>query len=138
MDTASAAGWQLTTTRANVARQIKDQRRSYARAVLRTLARTQQHRLTAQVQRLLRDTLTPLGCACRPLPCTSSPRTSPLDAPSTWAWDARPQPVPPIPAGHGCLQRRGRHPSGRPIVRRGQSYPRLRRRAQDPASCRPG
>jgi len=61
MSTASAAGWQPTTTRANVARRIKDQRRGYARAVLRTLARTQQHRPTAQVQRLLRDTLTPLG-----------------------------------------------------------------------------
>ncbi len=61
MSTASAAGWQPTTTRANVARQIKAQRRGYARAVLRTLAHTQQHRPTAQVQRLLRDTLTPLG-----------------------------------------------------------------------------
>ncbi len=61
MSTASAAGWQPTTTRGNVARQIKAQRRGYARAVLRTLAHTQQHRPTAQVQRLLRDTLTPLG-----------------------------------------------------------------------------
>ncbi len=61
MGTASTAGWQPSTTRAGVARQIKAQRRSYARAVLRTLARTQQDRPTAQVQRLLRDTLTPLG-----------------------------------------------------------------------------
>jgi len=61
MSTASAAGWQPTTTRGNVARQIKAQRRGYARAVLRTLAHTQQHRPTAQTQRLLRDTLTPLG-----------------------------------------------------------------------------
>ena len=60
MSTASAAGWQPTTTRGNVARQIKAQRRGYARAVLRTLAHTQQHRPAAQVQRLLRDTLTPL------------------------------------------------------------------------------
>ncbi len=60
MSTASA-GWQRTTTGANVARQIKAQRRGYARAVLRTLAHTQQHRPAAQVQRLLRDTLTPLG-----------------------------------------------------------------------------
>jgi len=61
MGTASAAGRQRTTTRASVTRQIKDQRRGYARAVLRTLARTQQDRPAAQVQRLLRDTLTPLG-----------------------------------------------------------------------------
>jgi len=61
MGTASAAGWQRTTTRASVARRIEAQRRGYARAVLRTLAHTQQDRPTAQVQRLLRDTLTPLG-----------------------------------------------------------------------------
>jgi len=61
MGTTSAAGWQRTTTRASVARQIKDQRRSYARAVLRTLAHTQQDRPAAQMQHLLRDTLTPLG-----------------------------------------------------------------------------
>ncbi len=68
MSTASVAGWQPTTTRGNVARQIKAQRRGYARAVLRTLAHTQQHRPGAQVQRLLRDTLTPLGCGYQPLP----------------------------------------------------------------------
>ncbi len=44
-----------------MARQIKDQRHGYARAVLRTLARTQQDRPAAQVQRLLHDALTPLG-----------------------------------------------------------------------------
>ncbi len=75
MGTASAAGRQRTTTRASVARQIKDQRRGYARAVLRTLARTQQDRPAAQVQRLLRDPSPRWECVCRPLPCTSSPRT---------------------------------------------------------------
>jgi len=42
-------------------RSPSDQRRSYARAVLRALARTQQDRPAAQVQRVLRETLTPLG-----------------------------------------------------------------------------
>ncbi len=65
MGTASAAGRQRTTTRASVARQIKDQRRGYARAVLRTLARTQQeppHRFNACC-------VTPSPrweCVCRP------------------------------------------------------------------------
>ncbi len=61
MNTASASSWQHARTHASVARQIKDQRRSYARAVLRALARTQQDRPAAQVQRVLRETLTPLG-----------------------------------------------------------------------------
>ena len=46
---------------ARVARQITDQRRGYARAVLQALARTQHGRPTAQVQRVLRESLTPLG-----------------------------------------------------------------------------
>jgi hypothetical protein len=49
------------TSSPSVARQIKDHRRGYARGVLRALARTQQGRPTAQVHRVLRDSLTPLG-----------------------------------------------------------------------------
>ena len=45
----------------NVASQIKQQRRLYARAVLRALAQTQQGQPTAQVHRVLREALTPLG-----------------------------------------------------------------------------
>ena len=44
-----------------VARQIKQQRRGYTQAVLRALARSQQGQPTAQVQRMLRNCLTPLG-----------------------------------------------------------------------------
>jgi hypothetical protein len=44
-----------------VAGQIKDQRRGYARAVLRALARAYQGRPTAQVQRVLKDAFKPLG-----------------------------------------------------------------------------
>jgi len=39
----------------------QDQRRGYARAVLQALARTQHGRPTTQVQRVLRESLTPLG-----------------------------------------------------------------------------
>ena len=45
----------------SIAGQIKDQRRGYARAVLRALARTYQGRPTAQVQRVLKDAFKPLG-----------------------------------------------------------------------------
>ena len=45
----------------NIAGQIKDQRRGYARAVLRALARAYQGRPTAQVQRVLKDAFKPLG-----------------------------------------------------------------------------
>jgi hypothetical protein len=45
----------------SVAGQIKDQRRGYARAVLRALARAYQGRPTAQVQRVLKDAFKPLG-----------------------------------------------------------------------------
>jgi hypothetical protein len=44
-----------------VASQIKQQRRSYARAVLRSLARTQHGRPTVQVHRVLREALGSLG-----------------------------------------------------------------------------
>ncbi len=45
----------------SIAGQIKDQRRGYARAVLRALARAHQGRPTAQVQRVLKDAFKPLG-----------------------------------------------------------------------------
>ena len=45
----------------SIAGQIKDQRRGYARAVLRALARAYQGRPTAQVQRVLKDAFKPLG-----------------------------------------------------------------------------
>ena len=45
----------------NVAGQIKDQRRGYARAVLRALARAYQGRPPAHVQRVLKDAFKPLG-----------------------------------------------------------------------------
>jgi len=49
--------------RRRAAREIRpaDQRRGYARAVLQALARPQHGRPTAQVQRVLRESLTPLG-----------------------------------------------------------------------------
>jgi hypothetical protein len=47
--------------RAIVARPVHQQRRGYTRVVLRALACNQQGRPTAQVQRMLRDCLTPLG-----------------------------------------------------------------------------
>ncbi len=59
--TSPAPGQQRATTRTSVARQIKDQRRGYARAVLQALARTQHGRPTTQIQRVLRESLTPLG-----------------------------------------------------------------------------
>ena len=49
------------TRRASMSRQVKQQRRGYAQAVLRALARSQRDRPTAQVQRVLRDSLSPLG-----------------------------------------------------------------------------
>jgi hypothetical protein len=48
-------------SRASVARQVNRQRGRYAGAVLRSLARSQQGRPTAHIQRLLRNSLTPLG-----------------------------------------------------------------------------
>jgi hypothetical protein len=48
-------------SRASVARQVNSQRSRYAGAVLRSLARSQQGRPTAHIQRLLRNSLTPLG-----------------------------------------------------------------------------
>jgi hypothetical protein len=42
------------------------QRRGYAAAVLRALARSQRGRTTAQIRRTLRDSLTPLGLRLSP------------------------------------------------------------------------
>ena len=53
-------------TRAAAARQVALQRRGYAAAVLRALARNQRGRTTAQIQRTLRDSLTPLGLRLSP------------------------------------------------------------------------
>ena len=50
----------------SVAAPIKQQRRRYARAVLRSLARTQHGQPTAQVHRVLRQALTPLGVRLPP------------------------------------------------------------------------
>jgi hypothetical protein len=49
-----------------VARQIKDQRRGYARAVLQGLARTYQGRPATNVATTLRQALTPLGVRLSP------------------------------------------------------------------------
>ena len=54
------------TTRAAAARQVALQRRGYAAAVLRALARNQRGRTTAQIRRTLRDSLTPLGLRLSP------------------------------------------------------------------------
>jgi hypothetical protein len=48
-------------SRATIARQVHNQRSRYAVAVLRSLARSQQGRPTAQIRHLLRNSLTPLG-----------------------------------------------------------------------------
>jgi hypothetical protein len=50
----------------SVAAQVKDQRRGYARAVVRSLARAQRGQPVAQVQRVLRGALTPLGVRLSP------------------------------------------------------------------------
>ena len=57
---------QQGTRRASMSRQVKQQRRGYAQAVLRALARSQRGRPTAQVQGVLRDSLSPLGVRLSP------------------------------------------------------------------------
>jgi len=52
--------------RAGVARQAAQARHAYAVTVLRGLARTQQGRPVAQVRRLVKDALTPLGVRLTP------------------------------------------------------------------------
>lgn len=53
-------------SKAAVARQVKEQRRGYTRAVLAALARSLHGRPTAQVRRVLRDSLRPLGVRLSP------------------------------------------------------------------------
>ena len=50
----------------NVARRIRDQRRGYAQAVLRGLARTHRNQPAVQVQRVVRNALAPLGVRLSP------------------------------------------------------------------------
>jgi hypothetical protein len=50
----------------SVAAQVKEQRRNYARAVVRSLARLHRGQPVAQVQRQLRSALTPLGVRLSP------------------------------------------------------------------------
>ncbi len=55
-----------TAQAAGAARQIRDQRRGYARVVLRALASRYHGRPTSQVQRVLSDSLKPLGVGLSP------------------------------------------------------------------------
>src|SRR5215210_1225524 len=71
------------TTRAATARQVALQRRGYAAAVLRALARNQRGRTTVQIQRTLRDSLTPLGLRLSPAALHQLATTSPRGAPSS-------------------------------------------------------
>jgi hypothetical protein len=50
----------------SVARQVREQRRGYAAAVLRTLARTHRARPATEIQATLRTSLTPLGVRLTP------------------------------------------------------------------------
>jgi hypothetical protein len=52
--------------RISVARQVQQQRRGYATAVLRTLARTHRGRPTTQIHATLRRSLAPLGVRLTP------------------------------------------------------------------------
>ena len=52
--------------RISVARQVRQQRRGYAIAVLRSLARTHRGRPAAQIHATLRSSLTPLGVRLTP------------------------------------------------------------------------
>ncbi len=63
---AATAGAVGPVRRAGVARQAALARRAYAVTVLRGLARTQQGRPVAQVRRLVKDALTPLGVRLTP------------------------------------------------------------------------
>jgi hypothetical protein len=52
--------------RIGVARQVRQQRRGYATAVLRSLARAHRGRPVTQIQATLRSSLTPLGVRLTP------------------------------------------------------------------------
>ena len=56
----------VETRRISVARQVKQQRRGYAAAVLRTLARTHRGRPATQIHATLRGSLAPLGVRLTP------------------------------------------------------------------------
>jgi len=62
----AAAGALRLVRRPGVARQAAQARRAYAVTVLRGLARSQQGRPVAQVRRLVKDALTPLGVRLTP------------------------------------------------------------------------
>ena len=64
--TAMPRDQQQGTRRASISRQVKQQRRGYAQTVLRALARSQRGRPTPQIQRVLRDALSPLGFRLTP------------------------------------------------------------------------
>ncbi len=63
---AATSGAVRPTRRPGVARQAALARQAYAATVLRGLARTQQGRPVAQVRRLVKDALTPLGVRLPP------------------------------------------------------------------------
>jgi len=65
----ASAGASRPVRRPGVARQAALARRAYAETVLRGLARTQQGRPVAQVRRLVKDALTPLGVRLTPDQC---------------------------------------------------------------------
>ena len=64
--TTPAAAPRPKPARVSVARQVRQQRRGYATAVLRTLARTHQGRPATQIRATLRSSLTPLGVRLTP------------------------------------------------------------------------
>ncbi len=63
---AAIAGTTRPARRPGVTRQAAQARQAYAATVLRGLARTQQGRPAAQVRRLVKDALTPLGIRLTP------------------------------------------------------------------------
>jgi len=63
---AGTAGGVRLVDRPGMARQAAEARRTYAATILRGLARTQQGRQVAQVRKLVKDALTPLGIRLTP------------------------------------------------------------------------
>lgn len=64
-DRAPGAG-RVSRPRPSAARQIREQRRLYARAVLRSLARSHTGRPAAQIHQVLRTAFRPLGVRLSP------------------------------------------------------------------------
>lgn len=56
----------VSRPRVSAARQVREQRRAYARAVLRSLARSHTGRPAAQIQQVLRSAFRPLGVRVPP------------------------------------------------------------------------